>query len=85
MPFDVVTTEEAEAQLAELQAKAQKAQVNRLEKGKKKASPQEGLYKQVVGTIAKLAADPRHPGGRSRHRPCAPPMGARADVLALGL
>ena len=60
--FEVIRTETAERIYRDLQSRAKMSLENRLKKKKAKASPVEGLFKQVHKTIELLAQDPRHPG-----------------------
>lgn len=60
--YGIVWQESARVEFDLLETSARKAQQSRLKTGKKKASRQEGLFKQLVKCIDLLAANPRHPG-----------------------
>ena len=62
MSFRGRWTEEAERKFEQLQQAAVAAARNRQQKGKGKASRQEGLFKQVEKCVRLLLEDPRHPG-----------------------
>jgi len=55
-------TEESDAKYRELHEAASAALQNRLRKKKAKASPAEGLFKQVEKCVRLLLENPRHPG-----------------------
>lgn len=60
--MNVQWTDEAERAFLDLENKAKAANNKRVEKGKTKSSPIEGLFKQVLKTIRLLKENPRHPG-----------------------
>ncbi|NOZ84878.1 MAG: hypothetical protein GXP49_01180 [Deltaproteobacteria bacterium] len=60
--FRVVWTESAAQTYNELKEAARKSLKARSKKTKKKASRQEGLFKQVHKCIQLLCTNPRHPG-----------------------
>jgi hypothetical protein len=60
--FKIVWQEPARATFDSLETSARKAQQTRSQSGKKKASKQEGLFKQVLKCIDLLENNPRHPG-----------------------
>lgn len=60
--FEIFRTEKAEQVYQELKAKAFHSLQNRTKRRKAKASPAEGLFKQVQKTLDLLATNPRHPG-----------------------
>lgn len=62
MSFDPRWTSEAREQFQELKAAAEQAGATRRRTGKRKASKQEGLFKQVAKALEQLLSDPRHPG-----------------------
>jgi hypothetical protein len=55
-------TAEADRQFRQIEADARRAQATRKQKGLKKSSRQEGLFKQVVKALEYLRTNPRHPG-----------------------
>jgi len=55
-------TRSAQATFDHLQAQAKQAAETRRKTKKKKASKQEGLFKQVAKAVQLLLSDPRHPG-----------------------
>lgn len=55
-------TEEAAEFYQELRAKAEQSSVSRAQKGKRKSSKTEGLFKQVHKTLQFLQDNPKHPG-----------------------
>ena len=59
--FEIVWQRPARSKFEALEAAAQKAYQTRSKSGKKKASQQEGLFKQVVKCIGLLESNPRHP------------------------
>lgn len=61
MSFRPNWTEVARQQYAALRAAAEEARRNRQRDGEKKASEQEGLFKQVHKCIRNLLNNPRHP------------------------
>ncbi len=61
MSFDLRWTPSALMTHADLKASADKATSTRSKTGRGKSSKQEGLYNQVVKTIALLSQNPRHP------------------------
>jgi hypothetical protein len=60
--FEIFRTEKAEETYQDLKSKAFTSLQNRTKNKKSKASPVEGLFKQVQKTLDLLASDPRHPG-----------------------
>ncbi len=60
--FELNWTESAVTTFNELADAALTAERNRAAKGKKKASKQEGLFKQVRKSIILLKENPKHPG-----------------------
>lgn len=60
--FEVIRTETAERTYRDLESRAHSSLQNRNRNKKAKASPVEGLFKQVHKTIELLAQNPRHPG-----------------------
>jgi hypothetical protein len=60
--FELKWTEEANQQYKRLKENAESSLRSRQEKGKKKSSKAEGLFKQIHKTIKLLAQNPRHPG-----------------------
>lgn len=62
MAFNVVWTPEALEQYNPLKKEAQASLQTRRTSKKAKATPSEGLFKQVHNGIQKLLANPRHPG-----------------------
>ena len=62
MAFTVHLLRDAEAEFLAIKSAALNAQASRAKAGKSKSSPQEGLYKQIVKCLARLADNPRHPG-----------------------
>lgn len=60
--FEVIRTETAEATYRDLESRAKSSLDNRSKVKKAKASPVEGLFKQVHKTLELLAQNPRHPG-----------------------
>jgi hypothetical protein len=63
--FELVWLATANETREQLQRAAAAAFENRQRSGKKKASQQEGLFKQVMKTVALLAENPRHPSLRT--------------------
>lgn len=63
--FQIRFTDEAQRIFDELEHSARTLFENRARKGKKKASRQEGLFKQVNKTIDFLGENPRHPSLRT--------------------
>ncbi|MCX6387431.1 MAG: hypothetical protein NTX07_01720 [Solirubrobacterales bacterium] len=61
MSFELRWTPSAHDAHDRLRASATKAAATRLKAGRTKSSKQEGLYNQVVKTIALLQDNPRHP------------------------
>lgn len=61
MSFSLRWTPQAEETFEELQRAAEKVAGTRKKTGKRKASRQEGLFKQVAKTIRLLGENPRHP------------------------
>ena len=62
MNFEPFWTPEAATTFEQLETVAKKARAAREQKGKKKSSKVEGLFKQVAKTVELLLSDPRHPG-----------------------
>lgn len=62
MSFTAVWTEEAAAEYARLRAAAESSLRARRKNHRLKATKAEGLFKQVHDCVAKLLANPRHPG-----------------------
>jgi len=62
MPFRGRWTGEAEKKFEQLKKAAASAAENRQKKGTRKASKQEGLFKQVEKCVRLLLDNPRHPG-----------------------
>lgn len=62
MAFRGRWTAEAENRFEQLQKAAAAAAASRRKKGKRKASKQEGLFKQVEKCVRLLLDNPRHPG-----------------------
>ena len=62
MVFTLVWTEKARDTYDQLRSKAISSLEARLKKKKIKASPAEGLFKQVKKCLDLLKEDPRHPG-----------------------
>lgn len=62
MSFESNWTPVAEEAFNELKAAAEQAAASRVGGKKRKASKQEGLFKQVAKAISFLLDDPRHPG-----------------------
>lgn len=60
--FEIVRTEAAEAIYRDLERRARQSLENRSRNKKAKASPVEGLFKQVHKTLELLGQNPRHPG-----------------------
>lgn len=60
MTFELVWTEVADAQFQQLRTTAEAAFENRIKRGKKNASRQEGLFKQIAKTLQFLGENPRH-------------------------
>ena len=60
--FELNWTENAITTFKQLEKVAGKAKENREQKDKKKSSPQEGLFKQIVKMLKLLRENPRHPG-----------------------
>ena len=60
--FKLCWTEEAATTYNRLRAKAQAVAKQRGASGKRKASPDEGLFKQVHKCLTLLESNPRHPG-----------------------
>jgi hypothetical protein len=60
--FTLKWTEQGAHDYGTLKSKAEASLRSRQQKGRKKASPDEGLFKQVYKAIRLLAANPRHPG-----------------------
>lgn len=60
-PFAIAFTSSAQADLDALRAAAEHAQGARAERGVRKRSKQEGLYRQVAKVIRLLHENPRHP------------------------
>jgi len=60
--FRLEWTDQARDQFETLQAKARREHENRRQRGKRKSTRAEGLFKQVTKTIGLLRANPRHPG-----------------------
>ena len=60
--FEVIRTETAERTYRDLESRARASLESRGRNKKAKASPVEGLFKQVHKTIELLAQNPRHPG-----------------------
>lgn len=60
--FEIIRTNTAECTYRELESRAKASLENRLKDRKAKASPVEGLFKQVHKTLELLAQNPRHPG-----------------------
>ena len=60
--FELKWTEEADRQYKMLKGNAEASLKSRQEKGKKKSSKAEGLFKQIHKTIKLLTQNPRHPG-----------------------
>ena len=60
--YQIKWSGEAEEFYRNLQAKAEKSYQNRVRKGIKKSSKNEGLFKQIRKTIKLLGENPRHPG-----------------------
>lgn len=63
--FEVIRTQTADRIYRELESRAQTSFENRTKDKKAKASPLEGLFKQIYKTIELLAQNPRHPGLRT--------------------
>lgn len=62
MPFLPRWTEAAAATFEELRARAIAAHDGRLKRGKAKATPAEGLFKQIEKCVRLLLENPKHPG-----------------------
>ena len=60
--FEILRTEKAAATYLDLKDRALKSLQNREKNKKAKASPVEGLFKQVHKTLELLSQNPRHPG-----------------------
>src|SRR5262245_30346898 len=60
--FEILRTEAAESTFRDLELRARKSLENRNKNERAKASPVEGLFKQVYKTLELLAQNPRHPG-----------------------
>jgi hypothetical protein len=60
--FTLKYTNDAQSQYDELKAAAEQTLKSRSDKGKKKSSRQEGLFKQVHKTLTLLQTNPKHPG-----------------------
>lgn len=62
MSFTAKWTRTARQAYDELEQAAEQAAANRKRDGKSKSSKQEGLFKQVQQSVARLTTDPKHPG-----------------------
>ena len=62
MGFQLIWTKTADATFRQLESDAREAFESRQRTQKKKASKQEGLFKQVSKAIELLLENPRHPG-----------------------
>jgi len=62
VPFTLMWTEAAEERYRKLRAEAEASLKARNARSATKAAKAKGLFKQVHGCVAKLAANPRHPG-----------------------
>ena len=60
--FEIIRTESAESVYRDLEKRARMSLENRTQNKKAKASPVEGLFKQVHKTLELLSNNPRHPG-----------------------
>ncbi len=60
-PFAIALTPSAQADLEALRAAAEHARSARAERGVRKSSRQEGLYRQVAKVVRLLHENPRHP------------------------
>lgn len=60
--FEIIRTQTAETTYRDLESRARGSLENRAKNKKAKASPVEGLFKQVHKTLELLAQNPRHPG-----------------------
>jgi hypothetical protein len=60
--FELVWLEAADQKYAELEAAAKRSLDTRKKNKKAKASPTEGLFKQVDKCVELLQSNPRHPG-----------------------
>jgi mRNA-degrading endonuclease RelE of RelBE toxin-antitoxin system len=62
MMFNLAWTVEADSAYKELKAASQQSLKSRKQKGAKKSSQAEGLFKQVAKAIKLLKENPKHPG-----------------------
>lgn len=60
--FELIRAEAVELVYRDLEKRARKSLKNRNQNKKAKASPVEGLFKQVHKTLELLSHNPRHPG-----------------------
>ena len=60
--FEIIRADVAEIVYRELEQRARKSLENRTKNKKTKASPAEGIFKQVHKTLELLSQNPRHPG-----------------------
>ena len=60
--FEILRTDLAEGTYRDLESRARRSLNGRNENRKAKASPVEGLFKQVHKTLELLGRNPRHPG-----------------------
>jgi hypothetical protein len=63
--FSLRWTEEAREFYRELKTRAEKSLASRTQRGRKKSSKAEGLFKQVHKTLQLLQNNPKHPGLRT--------------------
>lgn len=82
MAFTAKWTQEATDTYNELQRAAAQALANRQQKGKKKSSKQEGLFKQVEKCVRLLSENPKHTGLKTHEYDSIPhPYDAKQKVF----
>jgi len=80
--FELVWLEEAREKYVALQSEAQRLAAQRQQKGSKKSSKAEGLFKQVHKTLSLLQENPRHPGLQThKFRSIEDPYDSKAKVF----
>ena len=80
--FELLRVEAAEAIYRDLEQRARKSLEKRTLNRKAKASPVEGLFKQVHKTLELLAQNPRHPGLKTHEYDSIPnPIDAKEKVF----